>query len=97
MAVDQPKVADDAIDESLYPRQLYVLGEEAMKKMSKSSVLIAGLGPTGVEVNSYYEQGPTDQSLTGGPLIPNYEGTLIIILGRQKYHSWWCKESNIMG
>lgn len=97
MAVDQPKVADDAIDESLYSRQLYVLGEEAMKKMSKSSVLIAGLGPTGVEVNSYYEQGPTDQSLTGGPLIPNYEGTLIIILGRQKYHSWWCKESNIMG
>ena len=52
MAVDQPKVqADDAIDESLYSRQLYVLGEEAMKKMSKSSVLIAGLGPTGVEVN----------------------------------------------
>lgn len=50
MAVDQPKVADDAIDESLYSRQLYVLGEEAMKKMSKSSVLIAGLGPTGVEV-----------------------------------------------
>lgn len=49
MAVDQPKVADDAIDESLYSRQLYVLGEEAMKKMSKSSVLIAGLGPTGVE------------------------------------------------
>ena len=25
------------IDESLYSRQLYVLGEEAMKKMSKSS------------------------------------------------------------
>ena len=57
MAVDQPKVADDAIDESLYSRQLYVLGEEAMKKMSKSSVLIAGLGPTGVEVSSYHELG----------------------------------------
>ena len=41
---------DEKIDESLYSRQLYVLGEEAMKKMSKSSVLIAGLGPTGVEV-----------------------------------------------
>jgi ubiquitin-activating enzyme E1 len=40
---------DEKIDESLYSRQLYVLGEEAMKKMSKSSVLIAGLGPTGVE------------------------------------------------
>ena len=43
-------VHDDKIDESLYSRQLYVLGEEAMKKMSKSSVLIAGLGPVGVEV-----------------------------------------------
>ena len=42
---------DEKIDESLYSRQLYVLGEEAMKKMSKSSVLIAGLGPTGVEVD----------------------------------------------
>ena len=29
--------ADGEIDESLYSRQLYVLGEEAMKKMSKSS------------------------------------------------------------
>lgn len=37
------------IDESLYSRQLYVLGEEAMKKMSKSSVLIAGIGSVGVE------------------------------------------------
>ena len=41
---------DEKIDESLYSRQLYVLGAEAMKKMAKSSVLIAGLGPTGVEV-----------------------------------------------
>ena len=57
MAVDQPKVADDAIDESLYSRQLYVLGEEAMKKMAKSSVLIAGLGPTGVEVKYKYYKG----------------------------------------
>lgn len=39
----------DEIDESLYSRQLYVLGADAMKKMSKSSVLIAGLGPAGVE------------------------------------------------
>ncbi len=29
-----------AIDESLYSRQLYVLGEEAMKKMTSSSALI---------------------------------------------------------
>ena len=42
---------EEKIDESLYSRQLYVLGEEAMKKMGKSSVLIAGLGATGVEVN----------------------------------------------
>jgi len=51
MVVDKPPSngTDEAIDESLYSRQLYVLGEEAMKKMSKSSVLIAGLGPVGVE------------------------------------------------
>ena len=49
---DQIKTNDGEIDESLYSRQLYVLGEEAMKKMSKSSVLVAGLGPVGVEVNS---------------------------------------------
>jgi ubiquitin-activating enzyme E1 len=37
------------IDESLYSRQLYVLGHEAMKKMASSDVLIVGLGGVGVE------------------------------------------------
>ena len=38
MAVDKPENGAESgkIDESLYSRQLYVLGEEAMKKMSKS-------------------------------------------------------------
>ena len=31
------------IDESLYSRQLYVLGHEAMKKMAKSAVLVSGM------------------------------------------------------
>jgi len=39
-----------AIDESLYSRQLYVLGHEAMQRMATSSVLISGLGGLGVEV-----------------------------------------------
>lgn len=38
------------LDENLYSRQLYVLGHEAMQRMAKSSVLIAGLGGVGVEV-----------------------------------------------
>lgn len=38
------------IDESLYSRQLYVLGKEAMDKMAQSNVLIAGLGGIGVEI-----------------------------------------------
>ena len=38
------------IDESLYSRQLYVLGEEAMKKMNASSALIIGMGGFGVEI-----------------------------------------------
>ena len=38
------------IDEALYSRQLYVLGHEAMQKMSSSDVLIVGLGGLGVEI-----------------------------------------------
>ncbi|KAI9844203.1 MAG: E1 ubiquitin-activating protein [Thelocarpon superellum] len=38
------------IDESLYSRQLYVLGHEAMKRMGASDVLIIGLKGLGVEI-----------------------------------------------
>ncbi|KAJ6648576.1 Ubiquitin-like modifier-activating enzyme 1 [Pseudolycoriella hygida] len=38
------------IDESLYSRQLYVLGHDAMRRMANSDVLISGLGGLGVEV-----------------------------------------------
>ncbi|KAJ1675270.1 E1 ubiquitin-activating protein [Spiromyces aspiralis] len=38
------------IDEGLYSRQLYVLGHEAMKKMSESNVLIIGLNGLGCEI-----------------------------------------------
>jgi len=38
------------IDESLYSRQLYVLGHDAMKKMAKSAVLISGMKGLGVEI-----------------------------------------------
>lgn len=38
------------IDESLYSRQLYVLGHDAMRRMAKSDVLISGLGGLGVEI-----------------------------------------------
>lgn len=38
------------IDESLYSRQLYVLGHEAMRRMATSDVLISGLGGLGVEI-----------------------------------------------
>lgn len=40
------------IDESLYSRQLYVLGHEAMKRMSESNILICGLGGLGVEIGT---------------------------------------------
>ena len=39
-----------SIDESLYSRQLYVLGEEAMKRMNASSALIIGMKGLGVEI-----------------------------------------------
>ncbi len=38
------------IDESLYSRQLYVMGHEAQRRMAVSSVLIVGLNGLGVEV-----------------------------------------------
>lgn len=49
-AVEQLKNADGEIDESLYSRQLYVLGHEAMKRMGQSHVLVAGLRGLGVEI-----------------------------------------------
>lgn len=41
---------ENAIDEGLYSRQIYVLGEEAMKKMTSSKILIIGLKGLGVEI-----------------------------------------------
>lgn len=38
------------MDESLYSRQLYVLGHETMRKMADSNILIVGLGGLGVEI-----------------------------------------------
>lgn len=41
---------NEDIDESLYSRQLYVLGVDAMRKMQNSDILISGLGGVGVEI-----------------------------------------------
>ncbi|KAI1172732.1 ubiquitin-activating enzyme E1 1 [Nemania sp. FL0916] len=51
LQVDDSVISDTAeIDESLYSRQLYVLGHEAMKRMGASNVLIVGLRGLGVEI-----------------------------------------------
>lgn len=50
MQVDEPTAGQNDIDESLYSRQLYVLGHEAMKRMGASHVLIVGLKGLGVEI-----------------------------------------------
>ena len=47
--VDSPKNGGE-IDESLYSRQLYVLGHEAMKRMGASNVLLVGMKGLGVEI-----------------------------------------------
>ena len=49
-AAEPLKNADGEIDESLYSRQLYVLGHDAMKRMGQSNVLIVGLRGLGVEI-----------------------------------------------
>lgn len=38
------------IDDSLYSRQRYVLGDSAMKRMAQSSILVYGLGGLGIEI-----------------------------------------------
>ncbi|KAL5005528.1 hypothetical protein ScPMuIL_018984 [Solemya velum] len=38
------------IDDSLYSRQLYVLGDSAMKQMAQSSILLYGMGGLGIEI-----------------------------------------------
>jgi ubiquitin-activating enzyme E1 len=55
MQVDSPSEAiksmkNGEIDESLYSRQLYVLGHMAMKRMGSSNVLIVGLKGLGAEM-----------------------------------------------
>ena len=52
-SVGSEKLKNGEIDESLYSRQLYVLGHEAMKRMSSSHVLIAGLRGLGVEIGIF--------------------------------------------
>ena len=47
------KLQNGEIDESLYSRQLYVLGHEAMKRMGASHVLVAGLRGLGVEIGGH--------------------------------------------
>lgn len=47
MQIDSPP---QEIDESLYSRQLYVLGKEAMLKMQNANVLIIGLKGLGIEI-----------------------------------------------
>ena len=44
------KIDKNQIDESLYSRQLYVLGHEAMLRMQQANVLIIGLRGLGVEL-----------------------------------------------
>ena len=50
MQVGESVEGNNDIDESLYSRQLYVLGHEAMKRMGASNVLIVGLKGLGVEI-----------------------------------------------
>ncbi|TKA79345.1 Ubiquitin-activating enzyme E1 1 [Cryomyces minteri] len=49
-AAEQIKDANGEIDESLYSRQLYVLGHEAMKRMGSSNILVVGMRGLGVEI-----------------------------------------------
>lgn len=53
--VGTEQLKNGEIDESLYSRQLYVLGHEAMRRMGSSHVLVAGLRGLGVEIGTLLE------------------------------------------
>lgn len=40
------------IDDGLYSRQRYVLGDSAMQRMARSNVLVSGMGGLGVEIGA---------------------------------------------
>jgi ubiquitin-activating enzyme E1 len=48
--INYENLSGNNIDESLYSRQIYVLGVEAMQKMQNSDILISGLGGVGIEI-----------------------------------------------
>ena len=60
------------IDESLYSRQLYVLGKEAMLKMQLSNVLIIGMKGLGIEIAK-------NVALAGVKSLTLYDPTTITI------------------
>eukprot|EP01116_Phalansterium_solitarium_P005095 TRINITY_DN1640_c0_g1_i4.p1 TRINITY_DN1640_c0_g1~~TRINITY_DN1640_c0_g1_i4.p1 ORF type:complete len:1025 (+),score=498.95 TRINITY_DN1640_c0_g1_i4:192-3266(+) len=70
MEVDAPGSTGSGveIDESLYSRQLYVLGHETMKKMAASSILLIGLKGLGVEIAK-------DLILTGVKSVTLFDNT----------------------
>ena len=43
------------IDESLYSRQLYVLGHDAMRRMQASNILLVGCKGLGIEIGGSVE------------------------------------------
>ncbi|MGI4792710.1 MAG: ThiF family adenylyltransferase [Janthinobacterium lividum] len=50
MQIDPMLDENREIDESLYSRQLYVLGHEAMKRMANSNILVVGMKGLGCEI-----------------------------------------------
>jgi ubiquitin-activating enzyme E1 len=50
MEVDDRKTKGNELDEALYSRQIYVLGKEAMHKMTSCDVLVIGAKGLGIEI-----------------------------------------------
>lgn len=69
MSTDQPNNND--IDESLYSRQLYVLGHAAMQRMQNSNVFISGLRALGIEIAKNVILGGVKSCTIHDPASPN--------------------------
>lgn len=74
MLIDTPSpdAPDTTIDESLYSRQLYVLGKDAMLKMASSNVLIIGLKGLGLEIAK-------NVTLAGVKSLSIYDPTIVTL------------------
>ncbi|KAL5110204.1 Ubiquitin-like modifier-activating enzyme 1 [Taenia crassiceps] len=88
---------ESGVDESLYSRQLYVMGTDGMKKLAYTKILITGLGGLGLEIAKNLVLGGVGsvdlhdpECITSSELSSNYYATLEDV-GKKRCEVVWPK------